>query len=241
MTREPPAGEYELSELERAKIRAEARYALLAAREIHQDDAPKSSLDKALAYLSNGFVLLLIGSLFTAWLVPSFQRRYDNRKQQVALMQECLAEFLLYSNSLWQEYYAILPLTQRSEIDETTYFQYTEKMAQIKLKRYDAYAKVLALLVVFQDETGSKPAPSIEAALKHYAVSLNEASAAIDRWLTALYCTPTDRGESPCSAGFDLDFQAFDEYLKIKEMVVNLGNGGTDDVAAMIVKRISRQ
>jgi len=155
------------------------------------------------------------------------------------LMQDCLAQFLLYSNSLWQEYYAVLPLTQKIEIDEATYLQYVGKIAEIKLKRYDAYAKVLAMSVVFQDEETTKAAPSIDTALKSYAISLNTASASIDKWLTGLYCTPTDRDRSPC-ADFDATFDAFAEHSKIKSLVVDLGNEGTDDVAAMIVRRINQ-
>jgi hypothetical protein len=121
MSDESPPEAQDLSEPERAKIRAEVRYALIAAREARPVDPPKTPLNQTLAYLSNGFVLLLVGSLITSVLVPSFQRRYENRRQQVALMQNCLEQFLLYSNSIWQEYYSILPLTQRIEIDEATY------------------------------------------------------------------------------------------------------------------------
>ncbi|CAH1074563.1 hypothetical protein [Candidatus Nitrotoga sp. 1052] len=231
---------YELTEPERIKIRAEVRYALIAAREARPAEPPKTRLAQALAYLSNGFVLLLVGSLVTSVLVPDFQRRYENRKQQVALMQDCLAQFLLYSNSLWQEYYAVLPLTQRVEIDEATYLQYVNKIAEIKLKRYDAYAKVLALSVVFQEVTETTTAPSIDTALRSYAVGLNTASASIDKWLTGLYCTPTNRDHSPC-ASFDPTFDSFDEHTKIKAYVVDIGNKGTDNVASMIVRQINQQ
>ena len=51
----------------------------------------------------------------------------------------------------------------------TSYLEYVNKIAQIKLKRYDAYAKVLALSVVFQNQTGTKGKSSIDAALESYA------------------------------------------------------------------------
>lgn len=227
-----------LSESERAKIRAEVRYALVAAREARPPETPKGRFALLLTYLSNGFVLLLVGSLITSVLVPNFQRRYEGRKQQVALMQDCLAQFLLYSNSLWQEHYAVLPLTQVVEIDQATYLRYVSKIAEIKLKRYDAFAKVVALSVVFRDD--SVAASPIDTALRNYAVSLNTASASIDRWLTGLYCTPTARSRSPC-ASFDPAFDAYFEHTKIKRFVVEVGNKGTDDVAALIVKRINQQ
>lgn len=230
----------ELSEGERAKIRAEVRYALVAAREARPPETPKNRFALLLTYLSNGFVLLLVGSLITSVFVPNFQRRYESRKQQVALMQECLTQFLMYSNSLWQEYYAVLPLTQVVEIDQATYLQYVSKIAEIKLKRYDAFAKVVALSVVFRDDSDSVAASPIDNPLKGYAVSLNTASASIDKWLTGLYCTPTARLRSPC-ASFDPAFDAYFEHTKIKRFVVEIGNKGTDDVAALIVTRINQQ
>lgn len=179
--------QHELSEEEQSHIRAEMRYAMLATQEgARAVEKPKSGIDKMLGYLSNGFILLIIGAIITSGLVPYFQRKYENRKQQYGLMQECFAQFLLYSNSIWQEYYAILPLTQEVEINKDEYLRYTKEIAQIKLRRYDAYAKVQALSVVFRRGTDSKSNP-VETALKTYAVRLNIASAAIDKWLTGLY------------------------------------------------------
>ena len=240
MSDDVPTKIEELSNREREKIRAEVRYALVAAREAHPPEVPKSRLARLLAYLSNGFVLLIAGSLITAVLVPNFQRRYESQRQQVALMQDCLAQFLLYSNSLWQEYYAVLPVTQTIEIDQATYLQYVSKVAEIKLRRYDAFAKVVALSVVFRDESDSGAESPVDNALRGYAVSLNTASALIDKWLTGLYCTPTVRLRSPCAA-FDPSFDAYFEHTKIKSFVVEVGNKGTDDVAALIVKRINKQ
>lgn len=227
--------QFDLSDEEKARIRTEVRYAVISAKEARPAEKPKSVIEQILAYLSNGFVLLLIGSLITSWLVPHFQRQYEGRKQQAVLMQECLAQFLLYSNSIWQEYYAILPLTQKTEIEQNEYLQYTKEITQIKLKRYDAFAKVQSLAIVFR-ETSSSTA-SVEASLKNYAIRLNNASAAIDKWLTNLYCTPTKRIASPC-ASFDPTFDSFNEYTKIKNLVVEIGNQDSESVATLMVKRI---
>ena len=150
VTDDSPTSPYELSDEERARIRAEMRYAALVASEgAHSIEKPRSVVEKTLSYLSSGFVLLIIGAIITSGLVPYFQRQYENRKQQYGLMQECFSQFLLYSNSIWQEYYAILPLTQEVEIDKDEYLRYVKEIAQIKLKRYEAYAKVQALSIVF--------------------------------------------------------------------------------------------
>jgi hypothetical protein len=233
-----PTDDSGLSDAERTKIRAEVRYALVAAREAQPKEPPKSALSRTLGFLSNGFVLLLVGSLITAFLVPYLQHNYENRKQQIATMQDCLGQFLLYSNSIWQEYYGVLPLTQQVEIDRDVYLQYLAKIAEIKLKRYDAYAKILALSVVFKDRVEPETGRSVNDAIDAFAVDLNRSSAAIDSWLTGLYCTPVSRATSPC-AHFDPAFDAYDEHLKIKALVVSIGNTGAQDVAAMIVRRIN--
>jgi len=239
MTEYPSSKEevFDLSEVERARIRAEMRYAHLVTQETSSRDKPRSVLKEVLGFLSNGFVLLLVGSLITSFLVPRFQREADARKQQASLMQESLAQFLLYSNSIWQEYYSILPLTQQSEINKEEYIRYTNQLAEIKLKRYDAYAKVLALAVVFRKDESE--ATTADAAIRQHAIRLNIASAAIDKWLTDLYCTPTKREESPCET-FDPTFDSFSEYMKIKNLVVEIGNAETDSVASLMVEQLNQ-
>ena len=230
-------GTVELPEQDRARIRAEMRYAALAVQELRPEEKQKSKFDKVLSYLSNGFVLLLIGSVITAGLVPYFQRNFEEKRQRIATMQECLAQFLLYGNSIWQEYYAILPLTQQQEIDRDDYLRYVKEITQIKLKRYDAFAKVEALAVVFQADAKDKNM-LVEKALKDYAIKVNTTSTAIDSWLTALYCTPLKRDKSPC-ATFDPTFDAFRGYTHIKQLVQDIGNEGAEGVAALMVRRIN--
>lgn len=228
----------ELPESERVRIRAEMRYALLAANEARPVEKPKAAIEKVLGYLNNGFVLLILGALITSGLVPYFQRAYEARAQRTSLMQDCFSQFLFYSNSIWQEYYAVLPLTQQSDLAKDEYLHYLKEIAQIKLKRYEAYAKVQALALAFREE-GSGETSRVETALRDYAVRLNDASAEIDKWLSNLYCTPTKRASSPC-AKFDPTFDAFSQYSKIKELVVQIGNKGTDDVAALMVAQMRR-
>ncbi len=238
MTDEPP-GEtpgLALPEEERKRIRAEMRYAMLSAQEARPPEKPKTRLDTVLGYLSNGFFLLVIGSLITSVLVPQFQREYESRANRSKLMQESLAEFLLYSNSIWQEYYAILPLTLEPEIDKNQYVRSMNEISQIKLKRYDAYAKTQALALVFRDE-GSKDKSPVEKALNEYAVNVNAVSEAIDTWLSDLYCTPTKRPTSPC-ARFDPDFDAYERYTQLKELVIKIGNERAQEVSELMVEQI---
>jgi hypothetical protein len=226
----------DLPEDERARIRAEMRYAMLAVKEAPSDHKPKTILEQVLGYLSNGFVLLLIGSLITSGLVPRFQREYESRKQRSTLMEECLGQFLLYGNSLWQEYYSILPLTLQSEMSRAEYIAYLTRVSEIKLKRYDSYAKVRALSLVFRD--GKDQESPVEAALDKYAVTINSASAQINDWLSKLYCTPTKRRKSPCTT-FDHTFDSYSEYKEIQTAVVGIGNQGAQSVAQLMVDKIS--
>ena len=78
----------------------------------------------------------------------------------------------------------------------------------------------------------------MDSTLKRYATDLNAASTALDKWLTGLYCTPFKREVSPC-AEFDPSFDAYEEHLKIKNLVSGVGNSGADAVAAQIVARIN--
>ena len=92
--------------------------------------------------------------------------------------------------------------------------------------------------IVFRDAK-SDGSSDVENSLEEYAISLNNASTAIGKWLTALYCTPTEREKSPC-ASFDPSFDAFVEYLKIRDLVVEMGNENSDEVAAKIVINIQK-
>jgi len=233
----PPDGEgVPLTDEERARIRAEMRYAMLAAQLAAPPAKPRSRGEKLLAYLSNGFVLLLLGSLITSGLVPRFQRQYEARAKQFTLMQDGLTQFLLYSNSIWQEYYAILPLTLQPEINKDEYVRVMNEISQIKLRRYDAYAKTEAVSLVFRPDGSAEPSP-VEKALTEYAVSVNGVSEAIDTWLGDLYCTPTKRPSSPC-AKFDPAFDAYRGYQKIKALVETVGNERAQKVAELMVERI---
>lgn len=227
---------FELPEEERARIRAEMRYAMLTAQDARPSGKPKALADKVFGFLSNGFVLLLVGSLITSYLVPEFQRAYESRARQSTLKQECLTQFLLYSNSIWQEYYAILPLTLQTDMQKDEYLRLMKEISQIKLKRYDAYAKVQALALVFREVDPNTASP-VETALTGYAIRVNVVSATIDKWLRALYCTPTKREKKPCEK-FDPTFNAYDGYLSIQRLVLNLGNESTQKVTEIMVKSI---
>ena len=121
-------------------------------------------------------------------------------------------------------------------IDKKTYLENLEKIAQIKLKRYNSFAKLEALSIVFRDSDDDKPS-NVETELQKYAISLNVISSFIDKWLTGLYCTPSIGEDSPCES-FEPRFDPFNEYLTFKEKIIRVGNDESDKVAALIVKKI---
>jgi len=226
-----------LSVPERERIREELRYAALVAREMQGGkDKPRPVLDRLLGYLSNGFVLLLMGSLLTSVLVPQFQRRQQAHEAQAKLMNESYAQFLAYGNSIWQEYYSIVPLTQEPRLAKAEYLRQVALLTDIKLKRYDAYAKALSLALAFRRDGETQPS-TVEKELDRYAREVNSASARIDAWLTAMYCTPEDGKDSPCAA-WNPAFDSFRAFNEVKEAVVGIGNKRTDEVAALIVSEM---
>lgn len=237
MVEEEDKGDIVLSDEERRRVRSEMRYAMVAVKEASRSP-PKSRIESFLGLLSNGFVLLLIGSVLTSVIVPEYQKRVERRTQRIAQMKECLGQFLLYTNTLWQEHYAVLPLTQAREIDRETYLANVAKVAEIKLKRYDAYERIQALSVVFQNQDG-KPDLSISQAIEQYQIEVNNASSSIDKWLTNLYCTPFDRNASPCER-FDLHFDPYLEHQRIKEVVVKVGNTTKNLLAKQLVEAINQ-
>jgi hypothetical protein len=140
--------------------------------------------------------------------VSRFQQKSEQRKQQTALMQGCFAQFLLYTNSIWQEYYLIFPLIQQADINKEEYNHYINEISLIKLKRYDAYVKVVALSIVFR--RGKKSHQSkVEEALRDYAIYVNRVSEAIDTWLRNLYCAPA-KCLSTTYAPIKVDFNPYD-------------------------------
>jgi hypothetical protein len=150
---------------------------------------PKSEpgqLASVLAILSNGFVLLLVGTAITSFLVPRYQQGVVARATQLKLMEEAHANFLQYTTSIWEEYYVIFPLLHESSIDKTTYNTYTKSITDIKLKRYQLFAKVRSLAVAFRSEGAQ--ASAVEDAIYDYAVQVNGVSAMISGFVGGLYC-----------------------------------------------------
>src|SRR5262249_41541689 len=142
----------------------------------------------------NGFVLLIVGALITSFLVPYYQRKYEERKQKRDTRNECLRQFLLASNLIWQEWFLLGPLTQKTVLSGEEYSKALEQINGIRIKRYDAFATVEALAVAYRERREEK---AVEEAIDDYAVRVNQISHNIDRWLRTLRCA--DGGCAPSS------------------------------------------
>jgi hypothetical protein len=127
----------------------------------------------------------------------------------------------------------VLPLTQRVEIDAGEYLKWQQGITQIKLKRYDAFARVQAQALAFRGRGDAES--EVEKAIGQFAVHVNGVSTEIDAWLRGLYCTPMKRDRSPC-ASFDPAFDPYAKYKEIQARVVSLGNQGGEDVTALMVR-----
>lgn len=201
---------------------------------INTSDTPKQSIfERLLAIAGNGFTLLITGTIISTLLVPRFQHQQETLTKEAELQKDCYTHFLLYSNSIWEEYYAILPLTLQTRLDQTEYIEQIKTQAAIKIKRYDAYAKALSLAISFRDK-GQQSLSDVEIALAKYAIEVNDVSDNIDSWLRGMYCTPVVGKDSEC-VHYNSGFDSFAELQKIKEKVVAVGNARTDEVAVQVV------
>ena len=225
-----------LSDEARAAVKDEVRHALalfgVAPRE-PKDRGPRP--ERVLAWFSNGFVLLVVGSLTTYFLVPYFQRQLEHRAERGQIVKECLTQFLLYANTGWQEYYAVLPLTLEPGLTKEQYVEFLGDTKRIKLARYDAFAHLEALSVVFRPP-GSPERSAIEKALHDYAVRLNIISGAIDTWLRNMYCLKTTCIDT-ARGRVDSDFEPYGSFLRVQDLI-NESWGREQEVAELLVREL---
>ncbi len=215
-------------------------YALAVLEEAKKAASKPSAgrVDRILKLLSNGFVLLLAGSVISSLLIPTFQRRMEERKTRIETRQECFAQFLLYANSRWQEYYLLVPLVAKGEISSADYQKALEDLTAIKVRRYDAYAKLQALALAFRRRP-QEPNQVIEGALHDYAVRVNDISRDIDAWLRNAYCFSYDCKSVP-GAAVDPEFEPYAGFDRLKKEVVTLTERDTS-VAGLIASYIDRE
>lgn len=188
MAAEPVGSAGPLSDGDRARL-VESVTLVRAMIELdRKKEGPRPLAERVLAYLSNGFVLLLFGALISSVLVPIFQQNLERQQQTIALRHEGFTEFLKYSNSIWKEYYLALPLVHETGLNLAEYEDYLSKVRTLKLERYDAYARVSGLAVSFRSD-GSRS--EVERRVEDYAVRINMISEMIDTWLRKLYCAET--------------------------------------------------
>ncbi len=152
-----------------------------------QRDTQKSKFEKIISLLSNGFVLLIIGTVITSILVPIFQNHQRAAAQNLNLKKETFAQFLLYTNSIWKEYYLMFPLVHESKINKDKYNHYLNEISKVKLERYNAYSKIRGVAISFRDGN-STIISKVEKDIREYAIDLNQTSEMIDEWLRYLYC-----------------------------------------------------
>ncbi len=150
-------------------------------------------------------------------------------------MRESFSQFLLYSNSIWEEYYLMFPLIQESSIDKTRYNEYLRDIGDIKLKRYNAYARVQSLAIAFRDEEGRT---DVEDSVRAYAVEVNGVSAKIDVWLRDLYCFP-NQCFSAEGLGTDIDFNSYNTFLKVAQSMQTL-KARAEEVSTLMVSRLEK-
>jgi hypothetical protein len=204
----------ELSNNLRQCLRDEIKSAFKEFKEKKDDDRGKKTINKILSYLSNGFILLIIGSIITAFLVPHFQSQFEQKREKLNLMHECFSQFLSYSNSAWEEYYSVFPLVHKNDMTLEEYNSYYAQIFKIKLQRYDAYSKIKALSIAFRENGADMPS-NIENKIDLYAVKVNDTSLFIDDWIRNIYC-----GSNKCvnmkKAPVDPEFSSINTFFNLK-------------------------
>jgi hypothetical protein len=91
-----------------------------------------------------------------------------------------------------------------------------QEISTIKLKRYDAFAKVQSLAIVFRS-TREESSP-IEGIIVEYAVRVNEISDATDTWLRNLYCAP-NKCLNTAYAALDPEFVPYNGFMKLQDLM----------------------
>ncbi len=163
MTSSSPSNEPDvvnLSEEEKARIRAEVRYAIGAAKAACLYEEPKTQLEKVISslerFFSNNAVSLLLGAILaigTGFITQQMQQNAENQKQQTKLLGDLIEHFNLYSDTIEQEYLTILNLCVKNKLNELEYYDYLQKLGKIRSQRNNEYSKIQTLAYL----TDNKP------------------------------------------------------------------------------------
>ncbi len=141
---------------------------------------------------SNGLVLLLVGALLTGLLIPKMQQEFEYRKNRIELMRNCYEQFLQYTNTIWQEFFYYLPIINEDNITKEKLTKYKKDITDIKLKRYEAYAKIQSLAIAFRENTKNvidrDDTTVIEEKIEECEGQMTEISEELDQWLNDRIC-----------------------------------------------------
>lgn len=198
-----------------------------------------SWLEKLLGILSNGFILLILGTLLTSLLVPNYQRKYENNKRKKQLMEECLSTYLLYTNSIWEEYFLVLPLIEIQRVSESDFIKYLNSISKARLKRYEYLSKVKALSVVFRKKNGDKS--DIENKTQNYADTISNISWNITRWLRSIYCLSNECSVNTVFSKDSVfaDFKSITNSLNsLQDRESNISNMMVEEIQSVELGRI---
>jgi len=255
----PNEPDVDLSEEEKARIRAEVRYAASVAKEALPPEQSKTILEKI---VNNSAFYLILGSLLTtgtSFFSQKMQQNAENEKQQIELSRQLFQNFVLYSNTLWKELYEV-EIPTRKKLSEEQFFAIKKKLHEIELGRRDAYAKILVIANTIGDgssqtmpeqlpgsqkqkillgqeskkfecilDNKNNKAGNLQTAIENYSKKLEIKSQCITRWLDAFYCMDSRNSNTTCSA----------ETMKIpdqayKEMVKSFKSVEEEDTKSVL-------
>jgi hypothetical protein len=266
----PNKPDVDLSEEEKARIRAEVGYAIAVTQLTRPPEQSKTTLEKI---VSNSAFYLIVGSLLTALtsiVTLSFsqkmQQNAENEKQQIELSRQLFQNFVLYSNTLWKELYAV-EIPTREKLSQEQFFALKKKIHDIQLGRRDAYAKILVIANTIGDDSSqampkylpstqkqettpgqeskkfkcildseNNKASNLQTAIENYSRKLETKSQCITRWLDALYCKEREDGGNNCSAKETMT-NPDSAYNEMVDSFKSVDKEDTDSVLSMIGRK----
>lgn len=220
-----------LSDMQKKAIREEVIFALSAFEHEKEKPINKSKLDNVLSFLSNGFVLLIIGTLITSILVPIYQNQQKAAVQILNLKRETFSQFLLYTNSIWKEYYLMFPLVHESDVNKEHYNYYLNEISKVKLERYNAYSKIRGVAISFRGKNSTQKS-EVEKQIEEYAIELNQLSKRIDQWLKYLYC----RSTNCINTDVPKNFTSYGAFLNLADQMQRIYRLGNNVSEALVLK-----
>ncbi len=174
--------------IDRVKLEIDIRNELIS-----KEVKPKTHWDR----LNGKFVLLVLGSIITGFLVPMFQKhqetlewqrqiKYDRVKYELSMMRDCLKEFIISTAFVSEAYERVKPLLNKKNINKADFNQFNRQFIEMQNLRFRQNAKVLSLVIYYRE------AASTLASINNYIISSTNYLRTIEKYVQNKHCHSED-------------------------------------------------